>query len=122
MSARMPDLFVAMTVPDPYALACAPHSGTRALAHRAAARAARAAGATSLAIVRLLRRVPAGLTPDELAERLGRSILSVRPRVSELYWAGLIRWLQSRVRQSSLALTNSRRRVAGSPKVCDARR
>ena len=41
-------------------------------------------------IVRLLRGNPEGLTADEIAERLGVSFLSVRPRVSELKRAGFI--------------------------------
>jgi predicted transcriptional regulator len=33
---------------------------------------------------------PAAFTPDEVADRLGVSILSVRPRVTELLRGGLI--------------------------------
>lgn len=49
------------------------------------------AGQLAVACVNLLRRNPAGLTADEMAERLGKSILSVRPRITELSHAGLIR-------------------------------
>ena len=38
-----------------------------------------------------LQAQPAGATADEIAEQLGRSILSIRPRFSELLRRGLIR-------------------------------
>lgn len=41
--------------------------------------------------LRLLEDIaPYGLTADELAERLGETVLSVRPRVSELLGLGLV--------------------------------
>lgn len=40
-------------------------------------------------VLAVLQRQPA-LTADEIAERLGVSVLSVRPRVSELHTAGKI--------------------------------
>jgi predicted ArsR family transcriptional regulator len=42
-----------------------------------------------LALV-VLKRHPAGLTADEIAERLGKSVLTIRPRVTELGAAGAI--------------------------------
>jgi hypothetical protein len=44
---------------------------------------------------------PAGLSADAVADRLGASILSVRPRVSELYRAGDIRRTEARARNAS---------------------
>lgn len=38
----------------------------------------------------VLKRHPSGLTADEIAERLGKSILAIRPRVAELGAAGAI--------------------------------
>jgi predicted ArsR family transcriptional regulator len=38
----------------------------------------------------LLAAAPAGLTADEIAAKLAESVLAVRPRVSELFHAGLI--------------------------------
>jgi DNA-binding NarL/FixJ family response regulator len=38
----------------------------------------------------VLRRVPSGLTADEIAERCGVSLLAIRPRVTELNKAGAI--------------------------------
>lgn len=40
--------------------------------------------------LRLLRMEPGGLTADEIAERLGKAFISVRPRVTELRNDGLI--------------------------------
>ena len=40
--------------------------------------------------LQMLAATPAGLTADEIAVRLGESVLAVRPRVSELFHAGLI--------------------------------
>jgi DNA-binding Lrp family transcriptional regulator len=60
---------------------------------RKAARAASAHNAHAIAghALRLLRAAPEGLTADEIAERIGASIISVRPRISDLKRAGLIR-------------------------------
>jgi hypothetical protein len=42
------------------------------------------------AVAAFVAAYPAGMTADELADRLGESILTVRPRVSELHVAGLV--------------------------------
>jgi hypothetical protein len=42
-------------------------------------------------VLRAFQEVPNGLTADAVADRLGKSVLSVRPRVSELHRAGEIR-------------------------------
>jgi hypothetical protein len=42
-------------------------------------------------VLTLLRLYPQGLTPDEAAEKLGRDILGIRPRFSELAQMKLIR-------------------------------
>lgn len=44
---------------------------------------------------------PAGLSADEVAARLKASVLSVRPRVSELHRAGEIRRSEGRVKNDS---------------------
>jgi DNA-binding IclR family transcriptional regulator len=41
-------------------------------------------------VLQMLAAVPCGLTADEIAAKLGESVLAVRPRVSELFHAGLI--------------------------------
>lgn len=41
-------------------------------------------------VLTVLRRHPAGLTADQIAERMGKSILAVRPRVTELASAGAL--------------------------------
>jgi len=41
-------------------------------------------------VIAVLRRVPSGLTADEIAERCGVSILAIRPRVAELNKGGHI--------------------------------
>jgi predicted ArsR family transcriptional regulator len=41
-------------------------------------------------VLLVLRRVPSGLTADEIAERCGVSILAIRPRVAELHKGGHI--------------------------------
>ena len=41
-------------------------------------------------VLYVLAATPAGLTADEIAARLDESVLAVRPRVSELFHAGLI--------------------------------
>ena len=40
--------------------------------------------------LQMLAATPAGLTADEIAMRLGESVLAVRPRVSELFHGGQI--------------------------------
>lgn len=44
---------------------------------------------------------PAGLSADAVADRLGASILSVRPRVSELHRSGEIRKSDERAKNAS---------------------
>jgi predicted ArsR family transcriptional regulator len=44
---------------------------------------------------------PSGLSADAVADRLGESVLSVRPRVSELHRAGDIRRTEARARNAS---------------------
>lgn len=44
---------------------------------------------------------PAGLSADAVAHRLGESVLSVRPRVSELHRAGEIRRSDARAKNES---------------------
>ena len=41
-------------------------------------------------VLAVLAAIPSGLTADEIAAKLGESVLAVRPRVSELFHAGLI--------------------------------
>jgi response regulator of citrate/malate metabolism len=41
-------------------------------------------------VMAVLRRVPSGLTADEVAERCGVSLLAIRPRVAELNKGGHI--------------------------------
>ena len=41
-------------------------------------------------VLQILAATPPGLTADEIAAKLGESVLAVRPRVSELFRAGLI--------------------------------
>ena len=43
-----------------------------------------------LQVLDLVRRTPGGLTPDEAADRLQLSVLSVRPRFTELSATGQI--------------------------------
>ena len=60
------------------------------------------AGSLRAAILAAYREErPRGLTADEVACRLGRSILSVRPRVTELYWQGLLERTGERRRNTS---------------------
>lgn len=59
---------------------------------RAADEIAPAAGTIRAKVLATVRDAgPAGLTPDECAARLGLSILTVRPRFSELKLVGLVR-------------------------------
>ena len=44
-------------------------------------------------LYRVIAGPPQGLTADEVADRLNKPILSIRPRASELYRQGEIRWL-----------------------------
>jgi len=52
-------------------------------------------------VLQAIAAAPDGLTADEVAERLNKSILSVRPRVSELNRNGEIRQAPNRGRNSS---------------------
>ena len=49
----------------------------------------------------LLAATPAGLSADEIAAKLEESVLAVRPRVSELFHAGLIEKTGERRRNAS---------------------
>jgi predicted HTH transcriptional regulator len=48
-----------------------------------------------------IRRAPAGLTADEVAERLGETVLSVRPRITELLHGGKVKDTGQRRRNAS---------------------
>lgn len=48
-----------------------------------------------------IKAEPAGLSADQVAGKLGESILSVRPRVSELCRAGEIRKTEARAKNAS---------------------
>jgi hypothetical protein len=52
-------------------------------------------------VLREIVATPAGLTADQIADRLNRSVLSVRPRVSELNRQGEIRQSGARGRNDS---------------------
>ena len=49
----------------------------------------------------VLKRHPAGLTADEVADRIGKSVLAIRPRVAELAAAGAILDTQTRRKNAS---------------------
>jgi DNA-binding transcriptional ArsR family regulator len=66
----------------------------------AAARLARGERLRHL-VLAVLAAAPSGFTADEIAERLGESVLAVRPRVSELFHAGLIEKTGERRRNQS---------------------
>jgi predicted ArsR family transcriptional regulator len=74
-----------------------------------AAGAGRGAARAEFARIERLRRVvldvlaatPSGLTADEIAAALDESVLAVRPRVSELFHAGLIEKTGERRRNHS---------------------
>lgn len=74
-------------------------TGTSEEAARRIAPAAKNLRANVLAL--LIDAAPASLSADEIAVRLSRSILSVRPRVSELAAAGKIRRADGRARNAS---------------------
>jgi hypothetical protein len=52
-------------------------------------------------VLAVVKASPAGISADEIAKTLNRSILSVRPRVSELKRQGLIRETGERRRNGS---------------------
>jgi hypothetical protein len=66
----------------------------RAMAERAKTLRDRVLGAIKAA-------EPIGLSADQVADKLGESILSVRPRVSELRRAGEIRKTEARAKNAS---------------------
>jgi len=67
-------------------------------------------------VLALLAATPAGLTADEIATRLGESVLAVRPRVSELFHAGLIdKTGDRRPNASGLGAHVWKRAAAGAP-------
>lgn len=53
------------------------------------------------AALRVLQTHPSGMTADEIASELGESILSIRPRVSELKRQGLVEKTRERRRNHS---------------------
>jgi predicted ArsR family transcriptional regulator len=52
-------------------------------------------------VLEVLASTPSGLTADEIAAKLDESVLAVRPRVSELFHAGLIEKTGERRRNES---------------------
>jgi hypothetical protein len=52
-------------------------------------------------VLSTIANAPAGLTADEVADKLHRSVLSVRPRVSELHRQGEIRQTGARGKNES---------------------
>jgi hypothetical protein len=67
----------------------APGFKTGGTSEDAAAAIAPSAGTLRRHVYELLRATPAGLTADECAMRLNESVLSIRPRCTELCAAGL---------------------------------
>jgi hypothetical protein len=61
----------------------------------------RTARSLRVQVLKTIADSPAGLSADSVAGRLGRSILSVRPRVSELHRLGEIRPTKRRVKNAS---------------------
>jgi predicted ArsR family transcriptional regulator len=67
-------------------------------------------------VIDVLAATPSGLTADEIAATLDESVLAVRPRVSELFHAGLIEKTGERRRnQSGLSAHVWKRPTAGAP-------
>jgi transposase len=52
-------------------------------------------------VLKIIAEAPAGLSADAVADRLGKSVLSVRPRVSELRRLGEIQPTTQRVKNQS---------------------
>jgi hypothetical protein len=52
-------------------------------------------------VLKIIADSPAGLSADSVADQLGRSVLSVRPRVAELHRLGEIRPTMYRVKNAS---------------------
>jgi hypothetical protein len=74
-------------------------------AHGPSEEAAKAIGAVAVTLRDQVREVivscPRGITADEIAHKLNRSILSVRPRVSELRRQGEIQQAEGRGKNQS---------------------
>jgi predicted ArsR family transcriptional regulator len=67
-------------------------------------------------VLDVLAATPSGLTADEIAAALDESVLAVRPRVSELFHAGLIEKTGERRRNDSgLGAHVWKRPSAGAP-------
>lgn len=66
------------------------HKERHGTSERAAQAMAPKAGTLRAMALAALRAAPGGLTADEIAEACGVDILSMRPRVSELYRLGLV--------------------------------
>jgi hypothetical protein len=62
--------------------------------------------------LQMLGATAAGLTADEIAARLGESVLAVRPRVSELFHAGVIEKTGNRRRNASGLLAHVWKKAA----------
>ena len=73
-----PDLFARARTTDP------------ATSHEAAARATSAVPGLRAAIVEALRREPHGLTSRQLAERTGRDLVSISPRLKPMVSDGIV--------------------------------
>jgi DNA-binding transcriptional ArsR family regulator len=100
------------------------HAGATTSGERAAGADARGVAAARLArgerlrhlVLAVLAAAPSGFTADEIAERLGESVLAVRPRVSELFHAGLIEKTGERRRNhSGLCAHVWKKPTAGAP-------
>ena len=81
-----------------------PHSpGFKAAgpSEQAAAAVAKTANTLRDHVRNTIASAPAGLTADEVATKLNRSILSVRPRVAELHRLGEIRQTGTRGKNAS---------------------
>jgi hypothetical protein len=68
-----------------------PGARDRATSREAAAKIATIADTLRAKVLATIRANPEGLTADEVAKRIATSILSVRPRVSELVAGGNIK-------------------------------
>jgi predicted ArsR family transcriptional regulator len=65
-------------------------------------------------VLEILSAATDGLTADEIAAKLGASVLAIRPRVSELFHAGMIEKSgQRRLNQSGLAAHVWKKPAAG---------
>lgn len=65
-------------------------------------------------VLEVLAAEPDGLTADEIAAKLAASVLAVRPRVSELFHAGMIEKSgERRLNQSGLAAHVWKKPAAG---------